>query len=120
MITIPVLVLMSLVCRADFNEDGIVNGLDTGYFVQAFGQGCVTEPTLSWDNPTRNTDGSPLTDLSHVMVYWSPGNTSGLNVGLVNSFAVPGLDNNLTYQLWVTAVNTAGKASVDSGSVFWP
>ena len=116
----PLLITMALICRADFNDDGIVNNLDTGTFVAAFGQGCVTEPTLNWTNPTLNTDGTALTDLSHIMVYWTPGGTAGTNVGIATSYVVSGLDINLIYQFWVTAVDDAGNESDNSESVFWP
>lgn len=30
----------------------------------------ASQMTLTWTNPTTNTDGSPLTDLSAIVVYW--------------------------------------------------
>src|SRR4030065_2503178 len=52
---------------------------------------------LTWDPPTTNSDGSPLTDLAGYKVYYGP--TSGnyntvLNVANVTGYTVAGLNDN--------------------------
>jgi len=71
--------------------------------------------TLSWQPPTRNTDGSTLTDLAGYKVYW--GTTSGTypnSVTLNNSGLTSYVVGNLapgTYFFAVTALNRAGAES---------
>lgn len=71
--------------------------------------------TLSWNPPTRNTDGSPLTNLSGYRVHWGtaagtyPNKVTLNNPGLTSyvvSNLVPG-----TYHFVVTALSSAGAES---------
>jgi hypothetical protein len=74
--------------------------------------------TLSWTPPTRNSDGSPLTNLAGYRVYWGPAagtynrsatlNNAGLSSYVVESLA-PG-----THYFMVTATNSAGRESAPS------
>ena len=76
--------------------------------------------TLSWTPPTRNTDGSPLTNLAGYRVHWGPTagnytgsvtlNNAGLTAYVVESLA-PG-----TYFFAVTALNSVGVESAFSNS----
>ena len=69
--------------------------------------------SLSWDPPTTNTDGTPLTDLSGYKVYYgtSSGNySSAIDAGNVTSYVVSGLSSN-TYYFAVTAYDTSGNES---------
>jgi hypothetical protein len=76
--------------------------------------------TLSWQPPTQNTDGSPLTNLAGYKVYWgvTPGtyvtSVTVNNPGLT-SYAVGNLTPN-TWHFAVTALNTVGTESVLSNS----
>ena len=83
-------------------------------------QGVATgSATLTWQPPTANTDGSPLTNLSGYRIYWGtslgdyPNSTILSNPGLT-SYVV----TNLTPGTWyfvATALNNAGGESTFSG-----
>jgi hypothetical protein len=80
--------------------------------VQAVASGSAT---LMWTLPTLNTDGTPLTNLAGVKVYWGPLqgtypssvtlNNPGLTTYVVDNL-VPG-----TYFFSVTAFNSTGTES---------
>ncbi len=75
--------------------------------------------TLSWDPPTTNADGTPLTDLAGYKVYYgnASGNyTSNLDVGNVTTYTVTGLQPG-TYYFAVTAYDTSGNESDFSNEV---
>jgi hypothetical protein len=70
---------------------------------------------LSWNPPTQNTDGSPLTNLAGYRVYWG---TSQNNLSNSVTLSNPGLSSYVVDQLtpatWhfaLTAVNSAGVES---------
>lgn len=72
------------------------------------------DATLTWNPPTTNTDGSPLTDLDGYYVYY--GTTSGsydqkVDVGNITEYKVTGLTSGTRYYFAVTAYNTAGRES---------
>ncbi|MBZ0156183.1 MAG: fibronectin type III domain-containing protein, partial [Alphaproteobacteria bacterium] len=74
---------------------------------------------LSWDAPTTNTDGSPLTDLAGYKLYY--GTSSGsysqtINVGTTSSYTVTGLLGG-TYYFAVTAYDSEGNESAYSNEV---
>lgn len=73
---------------------------------------------LSWTPPTRNTDGSPLTNLAGYRVYWgtSPGdypNSVTINNPGITSYVVDQLTP-ATWYFALTALNTAGAESAFS------
>jgi Putative Ig domain/Fibronectin type III domain len=79
----------------------------------------IGSATLNWLPPTQNVDGSPLTNLAGYKVYWGnsqgsyPNSTTLNNAGLTSYVVenlVPG-----SYFFAVTAVNTAGTESAQSG-----
>ncbi len=77
--------------------------------------------TLTWQPPTQNTDGSPLTDLAGYKVKY--GTTPG-NLDSVDTINNPGISTyvieNLTKTTWyfaVIAVNEAGVESAPSNTV---
>lgn len=75
---------------------------------------------LSWLPPTRNTDGSPLTNLAGYRVYWgtSPGsypNQVTLNNPGLTTYVVDNLVSG-TYYFAVTAFNSTGAESQLSNS----
>lgn len=83
-----------------------------GITVVATAAGSVT---VTWQSPTQNTDGTPLTDLAGFRVYWGTARDS-----LTNSVTLdnPGLSSYVLEQLtpatWyfaLSAVNTAGVES---------
>lgn len=76
---------------------------------------------LSWDAPTKNRDGSDLTDLGGFKIYI--GNTAEsmsliqtINDPLQNSFLITNLENGI-YYFAVTAITTGGLESSKSQAV---
>ena len=64
---------------------------------------------LSWDAPSTNEDGTPLTDLAGFKIYYgtSSGNyTQNIDVGNVTTYTVASLTDGLAYYFVVTAYNT--------------
>lgn len=75
---------------------------------------------LSWDPPTTNADGSPLTDLDGYRVYY--GTSSGvydttLDVGSVITSTVSNLTDGVIYYFAVTAYDLSGNESDFSNEV---
>jgi hypothetical protein len=73
---------------------------------------------LSWEAPTQNEDGSPLTDLAGYKVYWgtTPGeypNSITIDNPSVMTYLVDNLAPN-TYYFVATAFNTEGAESAPS------
>ena len=71
--------------------------------------------TLYWTAPTKNSDGSALTDLAGYKVYYGTASGSysqSIDVGKVTTYEVTNLPNGFTYYFVVTAYNQAG---VESG-----
>src|SRR3972149_2470938 len=69
---------------------------------------------MTWDPPTTNTDGTPLTDLAGYKIYYgtTSGNyTSNIDAGNVTSYTLTNLTNNVTYYFAVTAYNTSANES---------
>jgi hypothetical protein len=76
--------------------------------------------TLSWDTPTTNVDGTPLTDLAGYKVYHGTalGNYSQyIDVGNVLNYMVSNLENGVVYYFAVTAYDTSGNESIFSNEV---
>ncbi|GBE04611.1 MAG TPA: hypothetical protein ENG95_07285 [Nitrospirae bacterium] len=75
--------------------------------------------TLTWDAPTTNEDGTPLTDLAGYMVHYGPG--SGNYIYLLNNGNnTEALISNLAAGTWcfaVTAYDTSGNESEYSDEV---
>jgi hypothetical protein len=74
--------------------------------------------TLTWDPPTTNADGSPLSNLAGYVVYWGTSQGNYTNSAPINN---PGLSTYVVEQLtpatWffaLTAVNSAGAESAYS------
>ena len=76
---------------------------------------------VSWNAPTTNTNGTPLTNLAGFKVYWgtAPGNYTSsatiMNPGLA-TYVVDSLTPN-TYHFVVTAINSSGTESSFSNPV---
>ncbi len=76
-------------------------------------QALAYDVTLTWDPPTTNADGTPLTDLAGYKVYYgtSSGNyTTSIDVNNVTTYTVTGLQPG-TYYFAVTAYDTSGNES---------
>jgi hypothetical protein len=74
--------------------------------------------TLTWEAPTQNVDGSPLTDLAGYRLYWgpAPGNYSS-SVTIANPGITTYVVEQLTPGTWyfvATALNSRGVESGDS------
>jgi hypothetical protein len=113
LITLTGLILSGCLEKVDpiSNSGGIIRS--------GFGSGSVT---LSWQPPTENADGSPLTDLSGYNIY--VGTTSNTydymeirldNPGLT-AYVVDNLDPG-TYYFAATSLNSSGVESSFSGEV---
>lgn len=75
--------------------------------------------TLSWEPPTTNVDGSPVTDLAGYRIYYglSSRNYSWvIDVGNVTTYKIENLSPN-TYYFTVTAYDTSGNESDYSNEV---
>ena len=78
------------------------------------------QATLTWNPPTTNSDGTPLTDLGAYKVYYGTASgsyTTTVDVGNVTSYTVTGLNNNATYYFAATAYDTTGNESGYSNEV---
>lgn len=76
--------------------------------------------TLSWNPPTTNEDGSPLTDLAGYKIYYGTSSRNYsfyINVGNVNSYTVNNLTEGATYYFAVTAYDNSGNESKFSNEV---
>jgi uncharacterized repeat protein (TIGR02543 family) len=76
--------------------------------------------TLSWDPPSINADGTPLTDLAGYKIYYgtSSGNYSqSIDVGNVTTYSVNNLTDGLTYYFATTAHDNSGNQSSLSNEV---
>ena len=75
---------------------------------------------LSWDAPTINADGTPLTDLAGYNVYYGTfsGNYSqNIDVGNVLNYMVSNLESGIAYYFVVTAYDTSANESDYSNEV---
>jgi hypothetical protein len=76
--------------------------------------------TLSWDAPTTNADGTPLTDLSGYKVYLGTAPrtyTSSVDAGVATSMVLTNLTQGTTYYFAVTAYDTGKLESGYSNEV---
>ncbi len=76
--------------------------------------------SLSWDAPTTNEDGTPLTDLAGYKIYYGTSSgtyTQNVNVGNVATYTVSSLTDGLTYYFAVKAYDTASSESRYSNEV---
>ncbi len=84
------------------------------------GSGSSSESvTLTWDAPTTNTDGTPLTDLAGYIVYYgTPSNnyTNSVNIGNSTGAVISNLSPG-TWYFAVTAYDTSGNESSFSNEV---
>ena len=70
--------------------------------------------SLTWTMPTRNIDGTPLTDLAGAKVYYGTASSNYMHVvdvGLCEAATITGLTAGATYYLNGTAYNAAGLES---------
>ena len=78
------------------------------------------ELMLTWDPPTSNEDGSPLTDLAGYKLYY--GTSSGvygtnLDIGNGITYKMSNLEDGIIYYFAVTAYDTGGNESNFSNEV---
>ena len=79
-----------------------------------------TNVTISWDAPTTNTDGSPLTNLAGYKVYLGTAPrsyTSSVDAGQAKSIVLTNLTQGKTYYFTVTAYNTSNIESAYSAEL---
>lgn len=78
------------------------------------------EPTISWQNPTLNVDGTPLTDLTTIRLHWGLATRSYTDNVLAAPSESAGYDLNLapgTYYIAATAINSTGNESAYSNEI---
>ncbi|MBI4683154.1 MAG: choice-of-anchor D domain-containing protein [Nitrospirae bacterium] len=76
--------------------------------------------TLSWNPPTVNLDGTPVTDLAGFKLYYggTPGNyTSIIDIGNVTTYQISYLSDGGTYYFAISAYDTSGNESGLSNEV---
>ena len=76
--------------------------------------------TLSWDAPTKNADGTPLTDLEGYRVHYGTSShdySQSIDVGNVTTSVITDLVSEVTYYFAVTAYDTSGNESDFSNEV---
>ena len=77
---------------------------------------------LTWDPPTQNSDGSPLTNLVGYSVQFGPASgeyLSTLEIGPTNSVTVANLHPQTRYFFAVRALNRQGESSDFSDELMW-
>ncbi len=78
------------------------------------------QATLSWDPPTTNADGTPLTDLAGYKIYYGTSSNNyfqNIDVGNVTTYTIDNLTDGLTYYFVATAYDTSGNESQYSNEV---
>lgn len=87
------------------------------------GQGKYNTATVTWDNPTNNTDGTALDDLKYINIYRQISGTytivaqSGATSGEGGSYTDGGLEPATSYLYKVSAIDYSGNESSLSGNV---
>ena len=78
------------------------------------------ETTLSWDAPSTNTDGTPLTDLAGYIVYYGTATgdySQSVDAGNVTTSQVTNLTDGITYYFAVSAYDTYMNESDNSNEI---
>jgi hypothetical protein len=95
-------------------SDGSANASLAAFSIQVVAT-ATGSATLTWNPPTQNTDGSPLTNLAGYKIHWGTSQGSYTNSATINN---PGLSSYVVDQLtpatWyfaVTALNAVGGES---------
>ena len=76
--------------------------------------------TLSWNAPTTNGDGTPLTDLAGYKIYYGTSSSSysqSIDVGNTTTYTIEDLTEGLTYYFATTAYDAGGNESGYSNEV---
>jgi hypothetical protein len=91
-----------------------------------FGLVCLNSPvqaargTVAWNAPTRNTEGTPFTDLAgYTIYYWQPDWSVPLSVDIGNqtTCTLTDLEVDKTYFFSVTAVSSSGVESAFADAI---
>jgi hypothetical protein len=81
---------------------------------------CASVVTLSWDAPTTNADGTPLTDLAGYKIYYGTSShtySTAINVGNLREYKIADLITEVTFYFAVTAYDMSGNESEYSNEV---
>jgi len=76
--------------------------------------------TFTWDMPTTNTDGTPLTDLAGARIYCGEVSNSAFliaTVGNVSTYTTDEFPENITQYCSMTAYDTSGNEGARSNEV---
>jgi len=79
----------------------------------------TSSATLSWDAPTQNTDGTPLTDLAGFRIYYGPSPSHLTDTVVLSNvgalvYVIEGLPVGATYYFAITALARDGSESARS------
>jgi len=103
-----------------------IRGLAVGLIITALAlltvrQCCGADKTVVWDNPTNNTDGTPLTDLAGARIYIGVASSNytrtitvpitGSPVPVSSSCVITGLTHKVRYYTAAKAFNSVGAES---------
>jgi len=80
-----------------------------------------TDAFLTWQAPTLNEDGSPLTDLSHYVILQGDkaGEYTVEHTTTETQYLIEGLDPDKVYYFTVKAVDVTGNVSEASNEAAW-
>ncbi|GBD96777.1 MAG TPA: hypothetical protein ENG83_07545 [Nitrospirae bacterium] len=98
---------------------GVTASGESGSSSDGSGSTAISSATLSWDAPTTNSDGTPLTDLAGYKVYYgtsSSNYTESVDIGNTTGAVVDSLSPG-TWCFAVTAYDTSGNESDYSNEV---
>lgn len=102
-------------------SDGKASSALGPFSVSVSGAASNGQATLDWSNPTQNTNGTPLTNLAGVRIYYGPSSSSMTQLAQVTGPSVTSYTaNNLSAGTWyfgAVAYTTSGAQSSMSGVV---
>ena len=102
-------------------SDGKASGALGPFSVSVSGTAATGQASLHWTNPTQNTNGSPLTNLAGVRIYYGPSTSSMTQLAQVTGPSVTSYTaSNLGAGTWyfgAVAYTTTGAQSSMSGVV---
>ena len=110
MLSLIFLLTAGQICAADLNNDGVVNGLDVGPWLDAFGMGCSGFVDVSWSHEAECPGSAPVAN----RIYWHPGNAEGIEIPLTTGYRITSLELGKSYAVWVTAIDAQGNESTPS------
>jgi PKD repeat protein len=109
-----------LECQNGTEVDTCMPGTEGLLVDPACGSSMNNHAILSWNPPTMNSNGTPLTDLAGYKIYYGTATRVypyNIDVGSITSYQFNNLIDGLTYHFAITAYDTSGNESVFSHEV---